>query len=90
MRALKWLEVPQDVENEAGHKRLKDFMQQLLDKDRAGVIKWEQDANHHPRTLFLIPPTRDLCISLGAEWPPLNPISLLAVIVPQISNAAQR
>ena len=91
LRALRWLEAVDDAENESGPKRLRDFAQQLMDKERAGVIKWEGDSTHPPRTLFLIPPSMELCLSLGAEWPPHNPNSLLAVIVPQVNAvAAQR
>lgn len=89
LRALRWLEAAPD-DTEIGPKRLGDFAQQLIDKDRAGVIKWDADSNHPPRTLFIVPPSKDLCFALGAEWPPLNPNALLAVIVPQVNAAGQR
>ncbi|GLI70445.1 hypothetical protein VaNZ11_015358 [Volvox africanus] len=65
--------------------KLSDFMTYLLDKNRAGVIKLEAAAGLPPRTLYLVPPSEQVCAALGAEWTAGEPF-LLALVVPTASG----
>ncbi|GAX81445.1 hypothetical protein CEUSTIGMA_g8875.t1 [Chlamydomonas eustigma] len=73
------------AEAEAEATRLSDFVQYLANKSRAGVIKLQPGAaagllasHQQPlnlmaspfRTLYLIPPSTQVCSALGVPWPP--------------------
>ncbi|KXZ45286.1 hypothetical protein GPECTOR_56g382 [Gonium pectorale] len=68
--------------------KLADFVSYLADKNRAGVIKLDASpaASLPPRTLYLVPPSEQVCAALGAEWTPLEPF-LLALVVPAAGGA---
>ncbi|KAG2482783.1 hypothetical protein HYH03_018321 [Edaphochlamys debaryana] len=65
--------------------RLSDFLSYLADKNRAGVIKLDASAGLPARTLYLVPPSEQVCGALGAEWTPREPF-LLALVVPTASG----
>ncbi|GFR45310.1 hypothetical protein Agub_g6670 [Astrephomene gubernaculifera] len=61
--------------------KLSEFLSYLAEKNRAGVIKLDAAAGLPPRTLYLVPPSEQVCSVLGAEWTPRDPF-LLALVVP--------
>ncbi|EFJ46262.1 hypothetical protein VOLCADRAFT_121079 [Volvox carteri f. nagariensis] len=67
--------------------KLNDFLSYLADKNRAGVIKLEAAAGLPPRTLYLVPPSEQVCAALGAEWSTGEPF-LLALVVPTAGGTA--
>lgn len=62
--------------------RFNDFCQYLTGRGRAGVVqKIPSAAGLEERTMYLIPPSEAVALSLKIEWKP-QPLMLLAFIVP--------
>jgi len=81
-REVRWL-FP--VPGEGDPQRLPDFICYLSDKSRAGVIKFGDGS----RTLYILPPSKTVCGSMGLTWPPPLPgPTILGALVPSMTGAS--
>ena len=77
-RAVRWLT---PVKGDGDPARLPDFIKYLADKSRAGVIKQFGDGS---RTLYIMPPSKAVCVAMGLRWPP--PLPGPTILVAEVSS----
>lgn len=75
-RAVRRL-LPLSIEEDKGP--LVEFLEYLTNRSRAGVVHLRRMRDVVPRTLYLIPPSKESCEIMGIEWEPKD--SVIVVVV---------